>query len=123
MLAARSSADLAMTEERRIAERRQFIRRKAEAAPDVATAAPSEPTPGRALVPLEPPPTVSPEPRGRRGAGAAFAAQLLGQGGQKRGLRGGKETLDQARSTYLGTEWSGPADRRPHPGRITKTEI
>src|SRR5271155_3721319 len=30
---------------------------------------------------------------------AAFAAQLLGQGGQKRGLRGGPETLERARST------------------------
>jgi hypothetical protein len=47
----------------------------------------------------------------------------MGQGGQKRGLRGGPETLDHARTTYLETEWSGPADRRPAPGRITKTEI
>ena len=54
---------------------------------------------------------------------AAYAAQVMGQGGQKRGLRGGRETLDRARSTYLGTEYSGPADRRPGTGRITKTEI
>ena len=54
---------------------------------------------------------------------AAFAAQLLGQGGQKRGLRGGPETLERARSTYLETEWSGPSDRRLHTGRITKTDI
>lgn len=101
-----------MTEERRVAERRRIARRKAEVEP------------GKALVPLEPPAAASPEPpRLRRGAAAAFAAQLLGQGGQKRGLRGGQETLDQARSTYLGAEWSGPADRRPKPGRITKTEI
>jgi hypothetical protein len=66
----------------------------------------------------------SEEPREapRRGSGA-FAAQILGQGGQKRGLRGGPETLDHARATYLETEWSGPADRRPSPGQITKTEI
>ena len=44
-------------------------------------------------------------------------------GGAGSGLRGGPETLDRARSTYLETEWSGPADRRPRPGRITKTEI
>ena len=101
-----------MTEERRVAERRRTVRRKAEAEP------------GKALVPLEPPAPASPEPpRARRAAAATFAAQLLGQGGQKRGLRGGQETLDQARSTYLGAEWSGPADRRPKPGRITKTEI
>ena len=54
---------------------------------------------------------------------AAFAAQVMGQGGQKRGLRGGPETLDNARTAYLETEWSGPADRRPPPGRIAKTEI
>ncbi|MDR3508629.1 MAG: hypothetical protein P4L64_12090 [Caulobacteraceae bacterium] len=53
----------------------------------------------------------------------AYAAQMMGQGGQKRGLRGGKETLDRARSTYLETEWSGPNDRRVRAGIITKTEI
>lgn len=68
-------------------------------------------------------PTPSPPPRSRRAAIAAFAAQLMGQGGQKRGLRGGRETLDKARSTYLETEWSGPADRRHRTGKITKTEI
>ncbi len=62
-------------------------------------------------------------PRSRRAALAAFVAQLLGQGGQKRGLRGGPETLDKARSAYLEAEWSGPADRRLRTGRITKTEI
>ena len=54
---------------------------------------------------------------------AAYAAQIMGQGGQKRGLRGGRETLDRARSTYLETEWSGPSDRRIAVGRITKTDI
>jgi hypothetical protein len=54
---------------------------------------------------------------------AAFAAQLIGQGVSKRGLRGGPETLDKARGAYLGAEWSGVADRRPPTGRITKTEI
>ncbi len=63
------------------------------------------------------------------GAGAGvdqvseFTAQLMGQTGQKRGLRGGPETLDKARGAYLGAEWSGVADRRPPAGRITKTEI
>jgi hypothetical protein len=54
---------------------------------------------------------------------AAFAAQLMGQGGQKRGLRGGAETLDHARHTYLETEWSGGADRRHARGRIAKREV
>lgn len=53
----------------------------------------------------------------------AFEAQLLTQGTIKRGLRGGKEVLDAARTSYLKTEWSGPADRRPHEGQLTKTKI
>lgn len=65
----------------------------------------------------------APPPNPRRGAFAAFAAHLMGQSGQKRGLRGGQEVLDAARSTYLGTEYSGPADRRPKAGLIKKTEI
>lgn len=67
-------------------------------------------------------PAPPPPPR-RGGAFAAFAAHLMGQPGQKRGLRGGQEVLDAARSTYLGTEYSGPADRRPKAGLIKKTEI
>ena len=62
-------------------------------------------------------------PPPRRGAFATFAAHLMGQSGQKRGLRGGQEVLDNARSTYLGTEYSGTADRRPRAGVIKKTEI
>lgn len=53
---------------------------------------------------------------------AAFAAQVLGQAGQKRGLKGGVPVLDAARSTYLGREYSGRHDRRPSPGRARKTE-
>lgn len=71
---------------------------------------------------VDPQPQPAP-PRSRRAALAAFAAQLMGQGGQKRGLRGGPETLDKARAAYLETEWSGPSDRRLRTGRITKTEI
>uniref|UniRef100_B0T0Y9 Uncharacterized protein n=1 Tax=Caulobacter sp. (strain K31) TaxID=366602 RepID=B0T0Y9_CAUSK len=62
-------------------------------------------------------------PPPRRGAFATFAAHLMGQSGQKRGLRGGQEVLDNARSTYLGTEYSGTADRRLKAGLIKKTEI
>jgi hypothetical protein len=65
----------------------------------------------------------APPPNPRRGAFATFAAHLMGQSGQKRGLRGGQEVLDTARSTYLGTEYSGTADRRPKAGLIKKTEI
>jgi hypothetical protein len=106
-----------MSEERRIAERRRRARRR----PDQGIA--PEPPPGQALVPVAGAQKEPVEPTQAPGADAGFAAQILGQGGQKRGLRGGPETLDKARSTYLGAEWSGPADRRPRPGRITKTEI
>lgn len=51
-----------------------------------------------------------------------FAAQML-SGGEKRGLRGGPETLDRAKSTYLKSEYSGSNDRRPRPGRVTRTDI
>jgi hypothetical protein len=67
-----------------------------------------------------PPPR--PEPPRREGF-AAFAAHLMGQPGQKRGLRGGQEVLDAARSTYLGTEYSGDSDRRPKAGLLKKTNI
>lgn len=67
-----------------------------------------------------PPPRQDPP---RREGFAAFAAHVMGQSGQKRGLRGGQEVLDTARSTYLGTEYSGPADRRPPTGLLKKTKI
>lgn len=54
---------------------------------------------------------------------AAFNAHLMGQDGQKRGLRGGPATLDAAKSTYNRIEWSGPADRRARKGGAAKTEV
>ena len=54
---------------------------------------------------------------------SAFAAQVLGQPGKKRGLKGGPEVLDTARSTYLSREFSGQKDRRPKPGQKRKAEI
>lgn len=54
---------------------------------------------------------------------AAFAAQVIGQTGQRRGLKGGPPVLDAARSTYLGREYSGAHDRRPPKGRTRKTEV
>ena len=61
--------------------------------------------------------------KGDAPASAPFAAQLLGQPGVKRGLKGGQEVLNNARATYLGAEYSGTNDRRPPKGRLTKTEI
>jgi hypothetical protein len=57
------------------------------------------------------------------GGAAAVQAHLLGQEGQKRGLRGGPEVLEKARSSYLEMEYAGPRDRRTKKGRIAKTEI
>jgi hypothetical protein len=56
-------------------------------------------------------------------SGAAFEAHLMGQDGQRRGLRGGPPVLNSARSAYLGAEYAGPADRRPPRGAIKKTEV
>jgi len=64
-----------------------------------------------------------PAPPPRKSGFATFAAHLMGQSGQKRGLRGGQEVLDSARSTYLGTEYSGESDRRPQAGLLKKTQI
>ena len=49
-------------------------------------------------------------------------AHLIAQGARTRGLRGGQQVLETARSAYLEAEYSGPNDRRAHAGRITKTE-
>lgn len=92
--------------------------------------APDPPKPGKALVVTEAP--IDPaEPAERAttardvstGPAAAFAAQMIGQGGQRRGIRGGPPVMDAARSTYLGAEYSGEMDRRPPLGKIGKTEV
>jgi len=57
------------------------------------------------------------------GSAAIFAAQLIGQTGQRRGLKGGPPVLGAARSAYLETEHSGARERRPKPGRAEDTDI
>ena len=94
--------------DRRARERRAAERRKpAESRAVMVIAEPAAPAPEAADVTAE----------------AAFTAQVLGQSGQKRGLKGGPPVLEQARSAYLGAAYSGPSDRRPPPGRVTKTKI
>jgi hypothetical protein len=66
---------------------------------------------------------VAAAPAASDGGGSAFAAQLMGQEGVKRGLRGGPPVLEQARSAYLEAEWMGPSDRRSRPGRSAKTDV
>ncbi|CAN5177522.1 hypothetical protein BH09PSE2_BH09PSE2_26570 [soil metagenome] len=47
-----------------------------------------------------------------------FGAQLLGQPGQRRGLKGGAPVIASARDAYLSAEYAGAADRRPAPGLV-----
>ena len=68
-------------------------------------------------------PAAPPAPAPAARPEAAYAAHVLGQDGHKRGLRGGKETLDSARSLYNKIEYSGSADRRTPKGRTAKTEV
>lgn len=104
-----------VVEDRREGDRRRRERRRARAlVPTEAETSEeaADPAAGSAKPAVVPPPPP-----------AAFAAQVLGQTGQKRGLKGGAPVLDAARSTYLGREYSGRHDRRPAPGRARKTEI
>jgi len=102
-------------EGRRGAERRAEDRRAASSS--------------RALVPTDVPPAAADAPARAAAippsdaAAAAFAAQVLGQSGQRRGLKGGPPVLEAARSAYLGTEHSGGAERRPQPGKAKDTDI
>jgi hypothetical protein len=103
----------APVQDRREGDRRRSLRR-AKAEGD-----------GRDLVPVSPvedqtPPRAAPQ---SDGGPSAFDAQMLGQDGAKRGLRGGQEVLGKARSTYLSSEYAGSGDRRPKPGQVKKTEI
>lgn len=91
--------------------------------PEADRAEEAEPAQGTNLpVPVGPARPVPPR-KDRRQTDAEFAAQLIGQDGQKRGLRAGQELFDTARSTYVRTEWSGARDRRARKGRITKTDV
>jgi len=109
---------------RRRDERREADRRAAER-----RAAPGPASTSRALVPTDfpadpaaPPARPAPTPPADASA-AAFAAQVMGQTGQRRGLKGGPPVLDAARSTYLGRAYSGAAERRPKPGKATDTDV
>jgi hypothetical protein len=62
-------------------------------------------------------------PAGRPAPPTNLAAHMLAQSAQTRGLRAGTERLGAARTVYLETEFSGPNDRRPTKGLITKREV
>jgi len=114
--------------DRRAAERRATERRGADVGTGGKAASPS-----RDLVPVgevEDQPRDAADPAGAArarpetpGSAAAFAAQLMGQGGQRNGIKGGPPVLDAARSTYLGAEYSGEKERRPPVGTAKRTDI
>lgn len=92
---------------------------------------PAEATASRALVATD---TADEDPAGpaerarpirdvSQAPAAAFAAQLIGQGGQRNGIRGGPPVMDAARSTYLASEYSGEKERRPPVGKTGKTDV
>ncbi len=100
--------------DRREGDRRQRQRR--EASRDLVPVEPEVETPD--IVPARA--AVHPAPEA---GSTAFFAQQLGQTGQRRGLKGGPPVLDAARAAYMGTEYSGPAERRPPVGKATDTDI
>ena len=57
------------------------------------------------------------------GGDAGFNAQLMGQDGQRRGLRAGPAFIDNARTAYNRVEFSGSWDRRARSGRRALTDI
>jgi hypothetical protein len=61
-------------------------------------------------------------PESRRGH-TELSAHLMGQEGQRRGLRAGPTLLDIARHAYSRIEWSGAWDRRARKGRRANTDI
>lgn len=77
----------------------------------------------QALIVVSPPRDERPRLGGGRPGVSAFLTQLMTQDSRRRGLREGQPALTEARSTYLGTEFSGPRDRRPRAGKVIKTEI
>lgn len=54
---------------------------------------------------------------------AELAAHVMGQHGERRGLRAGEPVLNAARDAYNRTEWSGSYDRRARKGRQARTSI
>lgn len=104
--------------DRREGERRERERRARLPLRDLVPVDAPEPQTGTADRPAR----AAVQPAAEPGA-AAFVAQQMGQGGQRRGLRGGPPVLDAARTAYLGAEYSGAAERRPAAGKTTKADI
>ncbi len=101
--------------DRRSTQRREAERRAASSSRalvpvgEVTDETPSSASPAASNAPADP--------------AAAFAAQMMGQTGQRKGLKGGPPVLDAARATYLGAEYSGEKERRPAAGLLRKTDL
>lgn len=102
--------------------RSQLLRRAARPEPEDAAEDAGETRVVQLPAPLDRVQKIAPEPA-RSDGQAAFAAQLIGQDGAKRGLRAGPELFDAAKATYNRTEWSGTKDRRAPKGGRTRTAI
>lgn len=100
--------------------RTEILRRASKNEPDEAEEA-RDSGPVNLPVPVGRASTVPPRDN-RPGGAAYFAAQLIGQDGERRGLRAGATAIDQAKASYNRAEWSGSKDRRARKGRITRTE-
>lgn len=103
---------------RRTVSARKALRAHADRAEEArASGAANVPVP---IAPVEPARSFRDErPRGF----SEFAAQVIGQHGERRGLRAGATLMDRARDAYNRTEWSGSYDRRARAGRTTREDI
>lgn len=101
--------------DRRSAQRREAERRAASTGRDLVPVGP--------VVDASPDPAMPADPTAPADPAAAFSAQLMGQTGQRRGLKGGPPVLNSARASYLGNEYSGENDRRPPSGLVKRTDI
>lgn len=104
-------------EDRREAERRARDRRAERRA-----LIPVEPAQASDVAPDTSPAAARTTPAPSAGE-AALAAQLMGQSGARKGLKGGPPVLDAARASYLSAQYAGPGDRRPKRGSRGETEI
>lgn len=74
-------------------------------------------------VPVGPVVTVNPVMSAAPASGdSEFNAQLMGQDGQTRGLRGGGRLIETAHKVYNRIEWSGRRDRRARAGRAASED-
>lgn len=101
----------------RRAARLRRLRRRADGSED--TGAPQDEAQLPAVAEAAPPPA----PAAPAGGPLGFTAHVMAQGEQRRGLKGGPETLQTARQAYNRTEYSGQADRRAPAGRMARTKI